>query len=377
MQKLMTMNSSILSFIILAAIYYNAYNRFNRVFTSYKLYIALLQTNMALIVIDILGWVFNGLPGTHNWLANTVFNLLLYLAAPISALLWILYTDYQVYHDEGRIAKAKRYLWAIFLLNAVLTVASLYTGWFFWVDANNIYHRGNYFFVHLIICYSLFVYPIFFVSKNRDKIEKKYYYTLLLFFVPPVIGTVIQAFNYGVSFNWVGMTISLLIIYFNIQNKNLNTDYLTGVYNRLHIDDYLQQKIRNLSEGRTFSLILVDLNDFKHINDQFGHAVGDEALKDAVGILRSCVRQNDFVARYGGDEFIVLLDIDDRSMLEQAVERIHRAVDKFNGQNHRPYTLSFCLGYDLYDNLSNTDADSFIRHIDALMYDNKKKRLQP
>jgi diguanylate cyclase (GGDEF)-like protein len=251
---------------------------------------------------------------------------------------------------------------------------SLYTGWYFSVDDNNIYHRGYLFFVHLIICYSLFAYPVFFVYKNRNKLEKKYYYSLLLFFAPQVIGTTIQVLFYGVSFNWVGMMISLLIIYFNIQNRSLKTDYLTGAYNRLHIDDYLQQKIKNVTAGNTFSLILLDLNYFKEINDEFGHTVGDDALKDTVSILRSCFRQNDFVARYGGDEFIVILDINNRNMLEEVINRIYRTVDKFNNDNNRPYKLSFCMGYDLYDSMSEMDGDSFIKHLDMLMYDNKKKK---
>lgn len=374
MQNFATTDSNILSFIILIIMYFNAYNKFEKMFTSYKLFIALIRINMAFIIIEFLTWMFNGKPGIYNMMANVGFNLLLYIVALIGPLLWILYVDYQVFHCDERILKIKKYLYSIFFINALLSVASLYTGWFFRVDSNNIYHRGELFFLFLIINYFLFVYSILFTVKNRDKLERRYYYSMLFFYVPQLTGTTIQVFNYGYSLNWVGMTVSLLIIYFNIQDKSMNTDYLTGAYNRLHIDKYLHNKIRNLNENETFSLVLLDLDCFKSINDKYGHNVGDEALKNTVKILKSCIRNNDFIARYGGDEFVLLLDIDNLKMLEEVIERINKAVHKFNHDNVRRYKLSFSIGYSLYDNTLKMNAENFIKSIDMLMYENKKSK---
>lgn len=374
MTTLKTLDSSIISFIILIVIYINIFNRSEKVFMSYKLFIALVQANMALIIIDILGWVFNGLPGTLNMMANKGFNLLLYIMAPVGPILWILYTDYQVFHEEKRVNRLKQFLTIPFTINAAVSVVSLYTGWFFSVDGNNVYYRGGYFWIHLALCYALLAFSFICILKNRKIIEKRYYYSLLLYFVPQALGTTIQALSYGVSYNWSGMMISLLIIYLNIQDRCLSIDHLTGAYNRFQLDSYMKFKVRNSSEDKSFSAILIDLDYFKQINDNFGHSVGDEALKDAVIVMKKAVRQGDFVARYGGDEFLIIMDIDDHRELEEVVERLKNAVENFNKDNDRPYELSFSMGYDLYDNKSKARADEFIKHIDTLMYNNKESK---
>ncbi|MGI5849854.1 MAG: diguanylate cyclase [Christensenellales bacterium] len=236
--------------------------------------------NIALIVVDILGWVFNGLPGTLNRVCNTGFNLLLYIVVPAAPSLWVLYTNYQIYQDNNRMKTPKRILITFFVLNALISIANIFFGWYFRVDAQNIYHRGDYFWVYPVYNLSLIVYTFIFILINRRLIEKKLFFSLLLYYPPQIIGILIQTFSYGVSYNWTGMMLSLLIIYFNIQNRGLNTDYLTGAYSRRQLDQYAKARVRNITDGNPFSAIMFDLDGLKQINDHFGHDIGDEALKD-------------------------------------------------------------------------------------------------
>ena len=372
MVTLKTVDSSILSFIILIIIHVNVYSRSEKAFLQHKLFITLVRLNMILIVIDLLGWAFNGQPGMVNMALNIGFNLLLYLIGPLAPVLWILYVKFHVFHDESRIGKLKYPLLMIFAANALISVISLSTGWFFYVTPDNIYHRGDYFWLHTAFCFSFIVYTFLFIIINRNKLEKSHFYTLLVFAVPQVTGSAIQYFFYGTSLNWSGMMLSLLIVYFQIQDRGLNTDYLTGVYNRRQLDRFVRKKIRESSKNKSFSAILIDLNQFKRINDTFGHDVGDEALRNTVKIIRTCLRKEDFIARYGGDEFYIILDLDDRYMLESTVHRIQQATRKFNSGNNRPYQLSFCMGYDVYRYEENLKSDDFLKHIDQLMYQNKE-----
>ncbi|WP_207726528.1 GGDEF domain-containing protein [Anaerocolumna chitinilytica] len=165
---------------------------------------------------------------------------------------------------------------------------------------------------------------------------------------------------------------SLLIIYINIQDSSLDTDYLTGVYNRRQLDKYLNIRIKNSNELKTFSAMLIDLDGFKKINDTFGHDTGDEAIKEAAQIIRNSLRRDDFVARYGGDEFFVILDSSDEHILETAVERMKSNVDKFNCNSDKEYKLSFAIGSAVYDYERRMKSDDFFRYIDTLMYNNKK-----
>jgi diguanylate cyclase (GGDEF)-like protein len=210
------------------------------------------------------------------------------------------------------------------------------------------------------------------VLQNRKAIEKKYFYSLLLFFVPPTVGTLLQTFIYGLSYNWVGMALSVLMVYFNIQNRSLNTDYLTGAYNRRQLDGYTKSKAR--SGENVFGAIMFDLDNLKQINDTYGHDAGDDALKDAVSVVRRCIRENDFIARTGGDEFVVILDVQDMSGLEAAKDRIEQGVAEFNKSSSRKYRLSFSYGYSIYDVKSGMQLDEFFKQIDTLMYKDKNEK---
>lgn len=371
---LQTMDSSILAFVVLMIIYIHAYDRTEKVFVQYKLFTSLVQVNLAMIVIDILGWAFNGLPGGWNLLANKGFNLLLYVVEPVGPMLWLLYTNYQVYRDESRLEKVKRWLMLLWVLNGLLAVVSLQTDWFFAVDDRNIYRRGELFWLHTAFCYALLVYSFLFTVRMRHLIEKKYYHSLLLFYVPQAVGTTLQVFYYGVSYNWSGMMLSLLIVYFNIQDRTLHTDYLTGVYNRRQLDYYIQARIRSSRSGRPFSAILLDLDAFKEINDRFGHAAGDEALKELVQAVRRCLRKDDFIARYGGDEFVVVLETDDRQVLSEKAGDIRRHITEWNRTSGKPYQLWVSAGYGVWDAAKGETAAEFLQKLDAAMYDDKERR---
>jgi len=350
-----------------------------RIFVQYKLFIALIILNIALIVMDILGWAFNGLPGPFHYFCNKGFNSLLYIVAPVAPSFWVLYTYHLVLSDERKIKRLRNVLAAALALNAVISVASLYTGWYFHVDAENLYHRGPLFLLYVGYCGLLLFYAFLFILVNRKQFQKKQFYAMILFFAPQVVGIALQLFHYGGSYNWSGMMVSLLIIYLNFQTSNLNTDYLTVANSRLHLQQYIKAKIRGSSGRRTFGAIMIDIDNFKHINDNFGHTTGDEALKDAVRILKDSLRRDDFIARFGGDEFIIVLDVQTQKMLEDMIQRIQRRIASFNSQSAKPYRLSFSLGYDIYDTEARMKADEYIAPLDRLMYEDKlaKRQHQP
>ena len=119
---------------------------------------------------------------------------------------------------------------------------------------------------------------------------------------------------------------------------------------------------------------MFDIDGFKRINDQYGHIEGDVALEITANILRSSLRKDDFLARYGGDEFMAIIDIDNLQSLEETVARINNSFAEFNQAMSKPYKLSVSTGYDLYDPHHPVSADQFIKRLDALMYENKNKK---
>jgi diguanylate cyclase (GGDEF)-like protein len=152
----------------------------------------------------------------------------------------------------------------------------------------------------------------------------------MFFAVPPCVGIAIQVLLYGTSLIISGVAVSLLIVFLNVQNKSIHTDYLTGVSNRKRLESFLDERIATSTADRTFSAILIDLDNFKAINDTFGHDMGDKALQISAELLKSCVRSDDLIARFGGDEFCVVLRAGDRSALDAIVQRINNCVAKYN-----------------------------------------------
>ena len=373
MITLRTFDSSILSLLVLIIMYFYAHSRLERKFTQYRLFMDLVLLNMALICIDLTTWFVNGVPGLQIRWIGYASNTLLFALEPMGLTLWIMYANFQIYHDENRIFKLNKYLSIPLVINGIFSFLSIFTGYFFIINEQNIYSRGDLYFLHLLLCVVLLLFPFPTIFKNRNNIPRKHFVSLLFFLIPITIGAALQVLFYGVSYTWSGMMLSLLIVYLNIQDRESSTDFLTEVNNRKQLDHYIKNKINSGKKQEPFSIILLDLDRFKEINDKFGHDVGDEALQDAVKLLRECLRQNDFLARFGGDEFLIVMDITTSEALQKTIHRIKDCFEDFNQKSQKPYSLSFSYGSYLYDYSLNLDADQLLKHLDDLMYKDKEK----
>jgi diguanylate cyclase (GGDEF)-like protein len=206
---------------------------------------------------------------------------------------------------------------------------------------------------------------------HRKRLTKKYARMLLIVPLLIVAAAVLQIIFYGLSLIWSSISLALLFAYMRIQSDQVYLDHLTGVFNRRQMDIYLADRIRMAQAGRNFSCILLDIDHFKTVNDKLGHVAGDEALKDASNILKSSIRKGDFLARYGGDEFFIVTDIDDEQSLRSLINRINENSNEFNQSMQRPYLISFSAGETIYDPKRKWTRDQLISFVDELMYQNK------
>jgi len=150
-------------------------------------------------------------------------------------------------------------------------------------------------------------------------------------------------------------------------------DTLTGLYNRLSLYDKIAELIsKNKRETKHFSVLFIDLDNFKDINDLMGHDTGDEILKHIAKIILKSVRENDFVARIGGDEFVVLLsDFENNLQIVEVAQRILDKISKPIINNMETFYLSASIGIVLYPKNGNT-ATELIKNADIAMYKAKK-----
>ncbi|WP_051938110.1 GGDEF domain-containing response regulator [Ferriphaselus sp. R-1] len=153
-----------------------------------------------------------------------------------------------------------------------------------------------------------------------------------------------------------------------------NYDLLTHLPNRSLMIDRLQQGMaQTLRNNSLLAVCFMDLDDFKPINDRYGHDVGDDLLVAVSARLQDAVRAGDTVARIGGDEFVILLSsLRDLNEVEPAVDRILQAVAlPFNVQSLE-LTVSASIGLTIFP-LDEADGDALLRHADAAMYEAKQR----
>ncbi|MFN8518601.1 MAG: GGDEF domain-containing protein [Chloroflexota bacterium] len=150
-------------------------------------------------------------------------------------------------------------------------------------------------------------------------------------------------------------------------------DPLTGLYNRTHFFTELEREIRLAQRaGRTFALLMIDVDGLKPVNDQFGHHYGDRLLTGVTGVIRNTVRATDTPARYGGDEFLVLLPETDAAGAYVVAEKLRHDIAGFTIQvSDRTVRTSVSLGLVTYPE-DGTTADDLMTAADAALYEAKR-----
>ena len=144
---------------------------------------------------------------------------------------------------------------------------------------------------------------------------------------------------------------------------------MTGLPNRILLTDRLKQAIANAERNRgLFAVCYLDLDGFKPINDRFGHAAGDQMLCEIAKRLQSVVRNNDTVARVGGDEFVVVLEeIKSRDECDVTLDRLLEAVGQPISVGNASANVTISIGYAIFPHEAN-DAESLLKLADQAMY---------
>ncbi|ADG93043.1 diguanylate cyclase [Arcobacter nitrofigilis DSM 7299] len=151
--------------------------------------------------------------------------------------------------------------------------------------------------------------------------------------------------------------------------KLSNTDALTKVYNRRFLEDFSKKYFEIIKrEKTTLSILIVDIDDFKTINDNYGHEAGDEVLLKLVELMQNKIRENDFIVRLGGDEFLVLLPNSNIKGAKIVAEKLLKSICEAKN-NYKRFTVS--IGSAEF-NLEDKDINCLIRRADEELYKAKK-----
>ncbi|WP_237154632.1 tetratricopeptide repeat-containing diguanylate cyclase [Oryzibacter oryziterrae] len=145
-------------------------------------------------------------------------------------------------------------------------------------------------------------------------------------------------------------------------------DALTGLFNRHFLDREFKKRLAaSRADSKAFSIVLVDVDHFKTVNDRFGHSTGDRVLKEIAEILRGDLRGDDVAIRYGGEEFMILLDDAGLGRAHGICERLRQHIANHVWDNLAP-GLQVTASFGLAEVTPSDDSDSLIRRADASLY---------
>lgn len=148
-------------------------------------------------------------------------------------------------------------------------------------------------------------------------------------------------------------------------------DELTNVFNRTAILDFLENEMLRIKRTKKkLSVIMFDIDYFKEINDKYGHQTGDQVLIDIIIVIKDTVREIDLIGRYGGDEFLIILQETKIDKAKEIAERIHKQINKKNfkaRKNEIPVTISIGLS----EHFAKENVDKLVERVDNALYDAK------
>ena len=371
MSQIITANVSALVLLVMVRLHMWNRDKEGRLL-DIRLLLGMINLTMLECVFDTLvfwvdGEIFAG-SRVINYAGNIIYNIL----KMTIVYFWPLFIEYKINSSFERGKKLATVLAISMFTGYWLVLSTSFHGMVFSVNEDNIYARSEICFIlpNLLI----FIYLMIGISKIHLNRKKNLEYLVLpaMFFITPIsLGIIGQILNYGISLTFIGIAIGLTGLYISTQNESAYIDQLCGVYNRRYYIDYIRSFCNSSKKDDFITGILIDMDNFKQINDKYGHYAGDKALKLFGSVLRKQMSNVGFAVRYGGDEFI-LITKQPVAAAEAVVANIVKEIDAINATGKNEFHLAFSYGIANMNSAGNTDE--FLRTMDARMYEMKKNR---
>lgn len=306
--------------------------------------------------------------------SNIVIKVLVFLSGSGlflgNVMIGYLWAKFIMVHTNIPFSDIRRNIYrTIGLISIVLLVINIFYPLVFSVSDGR-YQRGFAYIIFLIFAAFYILDSLYLYVKRVKKNGSLKLFPVHIFLIPVILGVVIQAFFVEIAITWTSIAISVAGIMTALKNEIIFTDCLTGLYNREYLK-FLHKRACNKKDCWV-SGIMIDLNGFKQINDNYGHAEGDLALCIVADLLLKSFSEYGVVTRYAGDEFVIMLNTTDDQLIQKIIKSAKKNFVTENEKNDKLYQLSASMGYAI-TNLSNETIDDFMNRIDEQMYQDKMK----
>lgn len=331
--------------------------------------------NMAVITLagsalETIAFLVDGQEFSTGIFLNYFTNSLCFLGTVSVGFLWCIYVELHIYKNFKRTFRRAKYLVVPWIIEVVMILVNIFgTNVLFHITEYNVYHRGTCVLVGYVSLMIYFFYSIFVVFHSEKQGINVTFFPVMYFVGPCIAGVLIQFFHYGITAAWLSVALALTFVQMQNYSENLLVDDLSGLYNRRYMNRVLKKY--NVNRGKSLYGIMMDVNDFKKINDNFGHSTGDHAISVMGDILTRALPEGGLAMRFAGDEFIILLIDAEEEDATQMVKDIHGTLARFNEGGTERFKLSVSAGYTQYT--KEDTAESFLKHMDESMYEMKRE----
>lgn len=252
-------------------------------------------------------------------------------------------------------------------VNFIITVLSPKYGYIFQISSASSYTRGSLFAVYIIAYISSMLY---FLIKTNALIKRNQgdgRYTLTVLFIFLLLGTTVQILLPQIHVSWLCITITLVLLYAYFCELSEKEDTLTNLFNRRAYEYNLSR----LAKSNKAIILLFDIDNFKNINDKYGHQYGDACLKIVADFIKETFSSIGKCYRIGGDEFCVFIKSSDEATVKEAIQYFIKKIAHYRESDDKMPTVS--IGYSPY-NRSDLNIDQAVKKADEQMYYYKEKK---
>ena len=337
-------------------------------------YSAILTCTLILLISETIGRVGENNPDNLLFLARIGY-FLIFILDPVDILFAVNYVD--CWMDEENSKPRRRFkeaFRAFAIANGVIVTLSSLLGlrWFFYFE-NGIYYRGSFFLIRALLVMLFIILLLVYTVVFRKDFLSEYKNMILVLPFLALLGAIGQVFFYNMDTTYAGISLGCLVLFFFFQSNDVNIDYLSGVLNRRGIDIKLDEMIKNSqSSGKNFGAIMMDLDNFKTINDTLGHEEGDRAIKYMADILTNSFDKDTAIGRFGGDEFFVITDNISKADLDKIIAEVREKLAHIRDKRGWNKNVDVSCGYSIYVSNSNMTREQFADILDSLMYIEKE-----
>ncbi|MDR1239131.1 MAG: GGDEF domain-containing protein [Treponema sp.] len=334
-----------------------------------RLYLSVLISIFTAILTSFAASVLDGRPGGAIRVLLYIINNIFFIFQNLSYYLAAVFIDYIANKNNARIKKFLYIVLGIMALNVIIMVINIFFGFYFYIDGDNRFVNGSMFLIRFYLSYIAILMVIIDLLLSAKNLTAAHISLVIFFAVLIGSGAALDMVFTGGHLIWAFFTGGLLYGYFYIIRSDTTQDNMTGIGNRSSFSEFIAQ-LNRMGSKQTYAMALFDINGLKKINDAHGQDVGDQALAEMAEILKKCSRQSDFLARIGGDEFLIAIKA--KFDIEKLLARVLRTLESNNRKPDRQYTLSISYGYSTYTTRTEQSIDEFLQRLNGLVFQHKK-----